>query len=602
MKTHLSLLLCLAFIATLASGQEKPGGDAGSKFNPKLPKPTGEPAMKFDKSKMVDKMVPSAPVDKSDKSNFKKGPAPVLEEVRPFRDPRPIAAAIDRAVDAALAKVRIPASPLADDSEFLRRVTLDIIGRVPTAEEAAEFLASNNPEKRAQWIDTLLAAPSYGDHFAIIWRELMLPRDNGVKVARDDFSPWLSEQFSRNVGWDRIVTPMLTVEGKIRELPQSGFIMANSEEGVPKATLLADATARLFWGVQLRCAECHDHPFANWKQGDFWGTAAFFSRLRKGYSDGKNPQGWTLTETPIGDEARFLAAKPAAAPGVAGAAIVIPATVAKNTGKVIQAKFLGGAPTGWQDEGPFRERFAQWATSTENPWFASNAVNRLWAHFFARGLVMPMDGFNDETKPSHPEVLALLRKELVDSGFDLKHLIRCLCLSDAYQRSSRVVAGNERDDHWFSHHAVVVMRPEMLYDSVSTVVNPPGRKGGGKTPELVRPQPIGGAPRDEFIRYFGSRPDDNHGSSVNQGIPQYLRLMNSPLLTVADTSGSRFAKMGGSSDALLDAVYLAAYARKPADDERRLMKEYLAQPTDGKDPAAGVLWALLNSSEFVTNH
>jgi len=554
------------------------------------------------KGEKIDKMDKSPGFDPS--AGKKLAAKPWVEEVRPPRDVMRIAGQIDRVADAMLARAAIPASPQADDAEFLRRVTLDLIGRVPTIDEASYFLESTDPEKRAHWIDGLLASPSYGEHFATIWRELMLPRDNGVKGGRDEFIPWLTEQFCRNRGWDRIVTDMLTVEGKIRELPQSGFITANSENFEPQPALLADATGRLFWGVQLRCAECHDHPFAHWTQQDFWGTAAFFSRLRKGSVDGKNPLGWTFTEAPPEPNAvpNPDATPLAAAPGVSGPAIVIPVAAGKVAGKVVRAKFLGGAETGWTDAGPFRERFAQWAVSGQNPWFAKNTVNRLWAHFFNRGLVMPMDGFNDENPASHPEVLELLRKELVDSGFDLKHIVRCICNSRAYQRSSRVAAGNERDEKLFSHHLVKVMRPEVLYSSISAVLQPVGRKGPPGAPSFEKAQPLPGLPREEFVRFFGSRPDENAGSMVNQGIPQFLRLMNSQLLNATEMTGARYAKSGIKTEGMTDALYLAAYSRRPADDERRLAQEFLASAQAGSDPASGLLWALLNSSEFVTNH
>ena len=592
----------LIFIASPTFAQDKFGGikngaakDATTKDG-KMEKPKADPKM--------DKMEKEGAFDKgADKGNpGKKGPQKFVEEVRPFRDPKPVAAAIDRWVDAGLARAQLRASPEADDAQFLRRVTLDIIGRIPTVDETSDFLASTDPQKRAKWIDDLLASPGYGDQFATIWRELMLPRDNGVKGGRDDFSPWLSEQFNRNRGWDHIVSDMLTAEGKLRELPQAGFIMANTDNGEPQAALLADSTGRLFWGVQLRCAECHDHPFAEWKQQDFWGTAAFFSRLRKGYSDGKNPQGWTLTETTPGDEVNLTNSKTQAAPGVKGAAILPPAAAGKASGKVVLAKYLGGKETGWTDEGPFRERFAQWAVSGQNPWFGANTVNRLWAHFFTRGLVTPMDGFNGDQKPSHPEMLALLQKELVDSGFDLKHVIRCICQSHAYQRSSQPAPGSERDDKWISHRLVKVMRPEVLYDSVSIAMQPPGRKGGGKSMGMERAQPISGVARGEFVKYFASRPDDNEGSTVNQGIPQFLNLMNSPLLNAADLLNARLAKSGASAGGTIDAAYLAAYSRKPTDEERQTVKQILGASADEREGYAGLLWTLLNSSEFVTNH
>jgi hypothetical protein len=572
----------LAISAAVAAGQDMAAPGKGGMM---------------DKQEMSGKMDKTAKLD--DSAPAKKGGFQFVEEVRPPRDPKPATAAIDGWVDAGLSRARIPSSPQADDAEFLRRVTLDIIGRIPTAYEASAFFESTDPGKRSRWIDDLLASPSYGEHFATIWRELMLPRDNAIKDGRDTFSPWLAEQFSRNRGWDRIVTDMLTAEGKLREVPQTGFIMANTDNGEPQPNLLADSTGRLFWGVQLRCAECHDHPFARWKQADFWGTAAFFSRTRKGYSEGKNPNGWTLTESAPEEPAALLTPRTWVPPGVAGPAILAPASAGKSAGKVIQAKYLGGADAGWKDDGPFRERFAQWAASAKNPWFAANAANRLWAKFFTRGLVMPLDGFNGENQPSHPELLAVLSRELVDSGFDLKHVIRCICHSRAYQRSSRVVAGNERDEKWFSHRMVKVMRPEMLYDSLSVALKPSAPKGGGKGNGIDRAQPLAGASREEFVRFFGSRPDENEGSTVNQGIPHLLRLMNGTLLNDLEKDGARLS--ANATDAT-DAVYLAAYSRRPTDEERRVVKEFAAAHSDASKAAAGLLWTLLNSAEFVTNH
>jgi hypothetical protein len=580
-----SSVAAVIFMCTIALGIEPgPGGgkmlDDGSKMDGKM-----ESAGAFHKAGQVE------------------NPAhELVEEVRPLREVSSIAAALDQKVDSTLVTAHIPASPEADDAEFFRRVTLDIIGRVPTSEEAVAFLASNDSEKRAHLIDALLASPSYGEHFATIWRELIAPRDNGVKGGRDVFSPWLAEQFNRNRGWDHIVTDMLVVEGKIRDLPQSGFIMANSDNLEPQPNLLADATARLFLGVQLRCAECHDHPFAKWKQADFWGIAAFFSRLRKGYSDGKNPNGWTLTEVPPDEPVSQQFTKVWAAQDVVGPAIVVQTAAGQVGGKVVRAKFLEGNEAGWTDGGPFRERFAQWATSGRNPRFAVNAVNRLWAHFFTRGLVTPLDGLNGDYQASHPEVLALLSGELVNSQFDIKHLIRCICNSRAYQRTSRTVAGNERDEKCFSHRRVTLMRPEELYDSVSVVLQPPGRKGGAKSTSFERAQLLPGLPREEFVRFFTSRADENEGSKVNQGIPQFLRLMNGPLLNATGMVSRRFAKLSDGSNETLDTVYLAAYARRPTKEERRLVEQVLVAPNEERVNTDSLLWTLLNSAEFVTNH
>ncbi|HZL88806.1 MAG TPA: DUF1549 domain-containing protein [Pirellulaceae bacterium] len=518
-------------------------------------------------------------------------------------DPAAAAAAIDRLLEARLAEAGIPTSPPADHAEFLRRVTLDIVGRIPTFEETTDFLASDEIDKRRQLIDRLLESPAYGEHFATIWNELIVPRDNAIKKSRrDPFTPWLAEQFNAGRGWDQIVIDLLTVEGKIGDRPQAGFILANSEMSEPHPALLADATARLFWGVQLRCAECHDHPFAPWKQTDFWATAAFFSRLRKGYSDGKNPAGYTLTEAPPDEPVSRQFAKLLAAPGVAGPAIVVPPTGGKLAGQVVHGMFLGGAAAEWSDDGPFRERFAMWAVGKDNPWFAANAVNRLWAHFFGRGLVHPLDGFHAQCTPSHPQILDLLAGELVDSRFDLKHVIRIITSTAAYQRTSRPVAGNENDVDLVSHMAVKAMRPEVLYDSLSVVLDPPRPKPGSKTPGPGALAPLPGTPRDEFVRLFGTRPDETAGSIVNAGVPQFLKLLNGELLNQPTPGLERLLAEDPQPADAIKGLYLSALSRLPTAEELQAMEQYMAGQGDQPQAYGGVLWALVNSAEFVMNH
>jgi hypothetical protein len=518
-------------------------------------------------------------------------------------DPLAAAAAIDRLIDVRLAEAGIPASPPAEDEEFLRRVTLDVIGRIPTYEETTGFLISDEERKRGRLIDRLLDSPAHGVHFATIWNELIVPRDNAIKKSpRDPFIPWLAEQINRSRGWDQIVIDLLTVEGKIRDRPQSGFILANSESFEPQPALLADATARLFWGVQLRCAECHDHPFAPWKQQEFWETAAFFSRLRKGYSDGKNPAGLTLTEAAPDEPVSQQFTKSLAAPNVDGPAIVVPTTGGKLAGQVVHGKFLGGAQPPWADDGPFRDRFANWAVGKDNPWFAANAVNRLWAHFFGRGLVHPLDGFHAECTPSHPQILDLLARELVDSGFDLKHVIRIITSTRAYQRTSRPVSGNENDVELASHMAVKVMRPEMLYDSLSLVLDPPRPKPGSKTPGPGGLAPLPGTPRDEFVRLFGTRPDENAGSIVNAGVPQFLKLLIGPLLNQSSPVLERLHNENLQTADAVMALYLTALSRLPTDEESKAMQDYVAGHGDAQQAYGGVLWTLVNSAEFVMNH
>lgn len=632
LKKHSFTIGLVAALSIAGMAVEKPVSKPGVEGKPKITK--SNPA-------------PGAGVTK-DKTGA------LVEDKHPERDAAAMAATIDHFVDAALVREKIPVSPQADDAEFLRRVTIDIIGRIPASHEARAFFASSDPDKRARWIDALLASPAYGDHFGTIWRELIMPPDGGVKGGRDEFTPWLATQFNRNRGWDKIVVDLLTVTGRIREQPQSAFVMACSDNTEPQPNLLADTTSRLFWGVQLRCAECHDHPFADWKQEDFWGIAAFFGRTRKGGDDGKNPLGWTITEAALRPDENWMPPRDWLPEGVQGAVVRAPGTSGKSAGLVYPARFLGGDEARWEDEGPYRERFAAWAVSAENPWFARNAVNRLWATFFTSGLVTPLDGFNGDETPTHPELLEELTREFIASEFDLKHLIRCICRSRAYQRGSLVLEANARDEQWVSHWPVRVMRPEVLYDSISMALQSSAPKGGSKPMakggvgfgSIDRARPIPNLPREDFVRFFASRPDENEGSIVNQGIPQWLRLMNGALLSGGDVAGDwpppssknikgddstpknpKAPRPGEMTTAMMDKlkpgqsggtggklttfvtetttpedVYLAAYSRLPTEEERALLSEFAAGRADGAETADALLWVLLNSAEFVTNH
>ena len=321
-----------------------------------ITKPKGKPSQPQPfpptKAKKSPKKKPNKPVDADSKKASKRVPQPKPPSRLSSRNPLPVSADIDNQIDQRLLEAKVTASPLADDAEFLRRVTIDIAGRIPTYEETLAFLSSNARDKRQKLIDDLLERSSYGEHFAAIWHELIVPRSGGKpKKGRDAFAIWLAEQFNQNRGWNEIVRDMLTAEGTIRKNAQSGFLMANAENAEPQANLIADATSRLFWGVQLRCAECHDHPFAAWKQEDFWGTAAFFSRVRRGYTDGKNPTGWTITEqTPDATERQYVP-KELLAALEPGPVIRIPNGGGTQAGTRVRARFLGGDEVDWNDDG-----------------------------------------------------------------------------------------------------------------------------------------------------------------------------------------------------------------------------------------------------------
>jgi hypothetical protein len=498
------------------------------------------------------------------------------------RDPLVVAAAIDREIDRRLTGARIPTSPPADDAEFLRRATLDLTGRIPTLERTLSFLDDKDPKKRQLLIDKLLASREYGQHFGTVWRNRLAP-PNPVsnKPQRDDFTPWLADQFNGGRGWHEIVTDLLTVEDDIAKKPQSAFVMANSENFQPQANLLAASTARLFLGVRLRCAECHDHPFASWKQQDFWATAAFFGRLRN--TSKKGPP-FILTEEPE------AAAPPAPA-------ITLPTGAGKAAGQVVRARFLGGDEPSLRDGVPLRPAFVAWLTAPENPYFAPALVNRMWAHFFGRGFVNPVDDFRDDNPPSHPELLRLLADEFRRSSFDLKHLARCICNSKAYHRTSRSRPGNERDAELFSRAGIKALSPEAFYDSLAVVYAPykSGRfaAAGAKVPRLE--------PRDAFVRFFRAQGEAAE-DGINQGIPQSLRRLNAEMFNQPAPLIAFLVRKDLPRKEAVELLYLATLTRRPHAEEVDLMTVYLDRHRSMEEGYVGVLWILLNTGEFVLNH
>ena len=508
--------------------------------------------------------------------------------------------AVARQIDAALAADKIPASPQCDDAEFLRRVYLDIAGVIPPADKAAAFLGSSDPQKRARLIDELLAGEDYGQHFADLWCDRINMKD--LPIYREPFVGWLADCFNAGRRWDEIVFDLLTAEGSFNFItrgkrlgstdPQALFVLLNTEEGMgkgPNPAWLAAESGRLFLGVQIQCAECHDHPFSeSWKQTDFWGLAAFFGQLRSE----RDQQGLHWVEAPA------AAHEPVR--------VAIPTTALKNVGQIVPARLLG-ADQEYQPAGAelLRHSVAQWMTGADNPFFAKATANRMWGQFFGRGLVNPVDDLRADNRPSHPEVLELLASELRKSQFDLKHLIRCLCLSQAYQRTSVPLAENEPDREKYSHMAVKVMSPGVFYDSLKAATGWPDLKVG--LPERKTKLTVLSlyTPREVFVDFFrSSQGEEADPLENNHGIPQALKLMNAAQLSRIAPAVERICDSGRSRDEVIEQLYLTALARRPSAAEAKLMGVFLSARSDAsaEEGYNAVLWTLINSAEFVSNH
>jgi len=498
-------------------------------------------------------------------------------------DAAALARAIDQEVTQRLASEGIKASALADDAEFLRRVYLDLVGIIPPVEKVAAFLDSKDANKRSKVVEELLADPRYGKWMAENWVVAMIPRDsNNRLLQRAPLQEWLTKQFNANTPWDKLVHDLLTASGDIEGNGAVTYFVGNNT--VDKMT---DSVTKLFMGVQLQCAQCHNHPFTNWKQDEYWGMAQFFMKVR-------------------------LSATPQQAAKKGAALIVSEDGKAKGkkkglpeSAKIVPARFLQAAEsTRLAPSEPARPVLAKWMTSANNPFFARAMVNKTWAHFFGRGLVNPVDDMHDGNPATHPELLAALTEQFKTNGFDLKYLIRAIVNSQTYQRTSRPTADNDTDTELLSHAAVRMLTAEQLFDSITSVLGAPGRGGfdfGKKGGAVGKKGP--GGPREQFIAFF--RLDE--GSDVLEyqaGIPQALRLMNSAMLNNTTQFVNRaMTQSGGTPPArVVEYLYMATLSRRPTPAELERRVAYVTRQSDARAAYGDLTWALLNSSEFLTNH
>jgi hypothetical protein len=560
--------------------------------------------------------VPVAKPQAAAPSVRKPHPLDAMQSVAPQLPPGPayeLAAAIDREIDAALAAAKVPASPPADDAEFLRRVTLDLTGTIPTYDRTITFLLDSDPYKRAKLIDELLASPTYGKLFARQWADLLVKRDfdSNKRLDTEPFVTWMAGKLNQGAGWDGVVRDILTASGKEAETPQALFYLANQDNMQPSPAKLVGATGNLFMGVQIQCAECHVHPTVDkWSQKDFWGMAAFFGHIiadRETNENGRPMPGTAMIhEVEKQTAPRGPAAKKTGEKEVkSGSSIAIPdPTDNKKTVGTAKAKLFEG-PTPTTRSAPYRPALATWVTSAQNKYFATNAVNRLWAHLFARGLVHPVEETHDGNKASHPAVLKMLADGFVKNGYDLKFVLRAICNSTAYQRTSRPMPENaEAEEKLFARMPVKVIGAHELLASLVTVT---GFRDAD--PQDRRPmRPMNDNPKRPqgpvtLTRFFDTREYDDDPTDFPFGVPQVLKLMNTNLTARAGETARRVAQAaGGDRTRVIEDLYLTALTRRPKPAEIERMLSYVAKQVSPQQGYSGVMWALLNSAEFVSNH
>jgi hypothetical protein len=483
---------------------------------------------------------------------------------------------IDERINERLAAAKVEPAPLADDGEFLRRVYLDLTGVVPRVSEVREFLADKSPDKRAKLIDKLLDSPAHATHLANTWRNIMLPGGLNIEQIQNvvGVQNWLRARFVDNLRYDNMVSELLVATDGDDVGPALYY---TSLDLAPEK--LAGSTARIFLGLQIECAQCHDHPFDKWKQTDFWGYAAFFAQLQR--PDAVNP----------GMRARLVDLKTGEVKH-------------PKTEEVISPKFPGGVSPDAAEEGTRRVKLAIWMASRDNPYLPRAGANRVWAILFGRGLVEPVDDLSPQNKPSHPELFDELTTYFVETGFDLRELFRTLANTQAYQRTSAWTAEKPAPAELYAHAAVKTLTAEQLYDSLNRVLS---RKPQAMFPGQVAGSSLLDPQRQAFIAKMQSAA--RSPLDYQAGILQALTQMNGADIAEATDPqrsplvGALEAPIFGDGDRI-KALVMATLSRQPSDEEISLFTAHLGKysPSEKQKGLSDILWALLNTAEFSLNH
>jgi hypothetical protein len=490
---------------------------------------------------------------------------------------------IDQHIDAKLQKLHIQPSAVTDDAAFLRRVSLDLTGQLPTPDEVRAFLADAAPFrlKRSKRIDKLIASPAFTDYWTVKWGDLLQSSRKFLgEKGTYEFREWIRDSIAANKPYDKMVRELLTSRGSSYDDPAANFFRTTRE---PKPTM--EKTTQVFLGVRMVCAQCHDHPFERWTQNQYYQMAAFFSAvgLRPGYEVGE--------EIIYDQRADYEMKHP-------------------KDSRVVAPQFLiaSATPVKIPSDQRRRDALADWLVSKENPFFAKAIANRVWSYFFGHGIIDPVDDIRASNPPVNPALLEALTKDLTDHNFDLQHLMRTIVNSRAYQASFVTNEWNAGDGDNFSHAIPRRLTAEQLMDAVGSATG--ARPAFPEVPEDTNasqvPDPHVG--KDGFLDLFG-RPSRESACECERradlSLPQALNLINGKTISdaVADPNGrvTKSVLAGKNDAAIVEDLYLATLSRTPTKAEAENGLKYLSGGARGIR-AQDLLWALLNSKGFLYSY
>lgn len=490
---------------------------------------------------------------------------------------------IDKLVNDKLDKLRIYPSAIADDQEFVRRLYIDLIGLYPTPEEVRSFIADTHPDKRTQLVDALLQRKEFTDMWVMKWAELLQIR-SGLNNNRPPFYKnallyynWLSERIAKNQPLNEIVVDILSATGGTVSNPPVNYFQMETDP-----LKVVENIAQVFMGMRIQCAQCHNHPFDRWTMNDYYGFQAFIMQVGRKNTD--DPQEVVVYNSKGGEARHFL------------------------TKAVMKPKFLGGAEPELKPGDDRRAVMAKWLASPENPYFARNISNILWAHFFGPGIVDPVDDVRISNPPSNPELLTELSNRLQGYNYDFRKLIRDIVTSMSYQRTSQTNESNVSDQRNFAHAMVRRVRAEVLLDGISRITEVPNKFQG--LPVGARAVQIAdGAVSNYFLTTFGRAKRESVCScevKMEPTLSQALHLMNGDSVNERIRTGKvvpRLIEAGKSANEIVQELYLRAFGRTPLPKEWDAVNKALAEGADAKQAVLeDLFWALLNSKEFYFTH
>ena len=508
---------------------------------------------------------------------------------------------LDRHINAVLKREGIQPSRIAEDTEFLRRVHLDLTGKIPAPEEVLDFLKDGSPNKRQKKIDQLLGSEPYIDYWTRLWVNWLIGRRGDNDDRRIGLAAWVQGALTKNIPYNQFVQELIAADGELKDNGAGNYIMRYERS----PAVLTSHSSRLFLGLPMQCAECHDHKTEVWSQKDYYGIAAFFNGIES------EQKGYIQTVDMIGNEKRMdnflITNEPRKAMWV------------ERMDAEVSPRFLGGT----EYKGSLtkrREALAQWMTDKSNPYFSRAIVNRVWKHFMGRAFVEPIDGFGEENLPTNADLLDWLAEDLVIHDYDLQHLMRTILNSETYQRTSETNKSNKDDEQYYSHAYVKPLSAEQFFYSLLQAtgferlqqVKMEGAKKQGGEDRMGMLRNLEERKREHLEKFLFllDNGEMEEIEAFNGTVPQALMMINGSMVNDSASLGERgsfvnyvLEKWRAPADRL-EYIYLNVLSRLPTAKEKTYFQRYMERSLyRNKDLAyEDLYWVLLNSAEFSLNH